>query len=1185
MVSTLTTVCANKTAIACVIHGPGNETDLVLSSGRLYVNEPVHLLQSLPDNVASVFIEDNSELSAISSTFSTSPLLTELSLRYNHLDSSLNNVQWPPGLLELSLSTNKIEAVDGWRIPSTLVTLNLDFNTINNFNVDAASFAALSQMSVYATVAIRSLDCKGTVQSFAGAPDPKTKATFKHQICVVSVAKAADSPSSSTGVYVGVGVGVAVLVLIIAILVLRRRRGKALMDATPPTTIRATFQQFHEQQQREVTASSKASDGTFAYAYDIRSDADLSAFRIPKRELLDKRVCGSGGFAIVYEARFQDRVVAVKELQAVHTRHATHIQAFMHEIKTFSTLDHPNVVAFVGVSWTTLHDLALVTEFLPRGDLRDLLASDLGPQQLSWTTPATTIPTTKLQIAVHVVDALTYLHSFEPKLLHRDLKSRNVLLAADWTAMLTDFGISREMADETMTSEAGTTAWMAPEVLTNQGRYNEKADVYSFGVVLSELDTWKVPYADASRTAVQTALLVSTGKLQPDFRPDCPPVIHDLAIQCLAMDPSARPTAAQAAYALRKYLREGPMVLTTQCGSKTAILCIKDSTGATKALSPDSSGSITIDERLDVLQSLAPQRELTQERSHLDGGGISLVNPLLGVKIASTAPLTYLSLQNSNLDASVNIVQWPPSLTTLDLSGNRIGTLNASFVIPSKLRTLDLSSNKMTIVDGLEIPMSLRSLSMATRFTVTGLSSSLAGNAIRMFNVNSATFTSLSEMDVYSDTAFEAQNCDGGLRTFRGAPDPTTNAVLIHTVCVTGGAIPMSSGSGGASPGLYVGIGVGVGAVLALVAYLIFRRRQQSPAAVGNYHSLDTPPFKFSKQGTFERHHNQQELAIVASAATTTTTTFTYDIRTDADLESCRIPKRELLDKRVCGSGGFAVVYQATLQDKLVAIKELQAVHARRTPYIQAFMHEIKTFSTLDHPNVVAFVGVSWTTLHDLALVTEFLPRGDLRDLLASDLGPQQLSWTTPATTIPTTKLQIAVHVVDALTYLHSFEPKLLHRDLKSRNVLLAADWTAKLTDFGISREMADETMTSEAGTTAWMAPEVLTNQGRYNEKADVYSFGVVLSELDTWKVPYADASGGSGSGMSSVQTALLVSTGKLKPSFRPDCPQVVLAIALRCLAMDPSDRPTASQVAYELRKYLRTLTAGQPSRMALEKH
>ncbi|EEY53027.1 protein kinase [Phytophthora infestans T30-4] len=93
-------------------------------------------------------------------------------------------------------------------------------------------------------------------------------------------------------------------------------------------------------------------------------------------------------------------------------------------------------------------------------------------------------------------------------------------------------------------------------------------------------------------------------------------------------------------------------------------------------------------------------------------------------------------------------------------------------------------------------------------------------------------------------------------------------------------------------------------------------------------------------------------------------------------------------------------------------------------------------------------------------------------------------------------KVKIALHVAHALTYLHSLSPVVIHRDLKSRNILLTADLDAKLTDFGISRERVDQTMTAGVGTSLWMAPEVLMGE-RYDDKADIFSFGVVLSELD----------------------------------------------------------------------------------------
>ncbi|KDO18850.1 TKL protein kinase [Saprolegnia parasitica CBS 223.65] len=596
MVGTLTTTCANKAAPACVVYGPGNETDVTFSSGStsLYVSVDVHVLHALPAGTATLYLEDNS-LALIEPAFTAPAQLTAMSLRYNALDSALNVVQWPASLTNLdltgnnmrvvngsfslptklrslSLSTNNLTIIDGWRIPPTLLSLDLSFHYIETFNVDAASFAALRDIKVYSTVPIRPTSCAGSLQTYEGAPDARTKEVLTHKICVVAsstttaptavnqgttapgTASPASSSSASSATYIGIGVGAAVVVAVLAFLLLRRRRRPLSGLATPSTTdLRSTFQQFQESQLREI-ATSKGSDGTFAYTYDIRSDPELNGYRIPKRELLHKQICGNGGFAIVYKALFQDQVVAVKELQAVHTRHATHVQAFMHEIQLFSTLQHDNIVRFVGVSWTTLHDLALVTEFLPNGDLRDLLLRDLDTQSLHWTMPSSTFPVSKLQMAVNVIDAITYLHSFEPKILHRDLKSRNILLDATYVAKLT-----RLVVDETMTREAGTTAWTAPEVLLSDGHYNEKADVYSFGVVLSELDTWQVPYATTSSSqpmsSVQMALLVSTGKLTPTFRDDCPSDILALAKECLAMDPDDRPTAAHVAFALRKLLR------------------------------------------------------------------------------------------------------------------------------------------------------------------------------------------------------------------------------------------------------------------------------------------------------------------------------------------------------------------------------------------------------------------------------------------------------------------------------------------------------------------------------------------------------------------------------------------------------------------------------------------------------
>lgn len=125
----------------------------------------------------------------------------------------------------------------------------------------------------------------------------------------------------------------------------------------------------------------------------------------------------------------------------------------------------------------------------------------------------------------------------------------------------------------------------------------------------------------------------------------------------------------------------------------------------------------------------------------------------------------------------------------------------------------------------------------------------------------------------------------------------------------------------------------------------------------------------------------------------------------------------------------------------------------------------------------------------------------------------------------------------------------------------------AKLTDFGVSRIMSEEnTMTQGVGTSRWEAPEVLAGKEDYNQAADIFSFGVVLSELDTHAIPYEDARGPSNNPLANVAILQMIAVGAIRPSFSPHCPPDIRALANRCLAHDPDDRPTAPEVAYALR-------------------
>ncbi|ETW03765.1 TKL protein kinase, variant [Aphanomyces invadans] len=239
------------------------------------------------------------------------------------------------------------------------------------------------------------------------------------------------------------------------------------------------------------------------------------------------------------------------------------------------------------------------------------------------------------------------------------------------------------------------------------------------------------------------------------------------------------------------------------------------------------------------------------------------------------------------------------------------------------------------------------------------------------------------------------------------------------------------------------------------------------------------------------------------------------------------------LDK-IVGSGAFANVWVGSYQGQAVAVKELLPGRVTSVQ-IQSFVAEIHLMSSFSSPFIVHVVGACWTKPSNLKCVMELMDGGDLKDYLEHH---------TPATFPWTRKVQHMYSIVQALVYLHS--KNVIHRDIKSRNVLLDSQRGTKVTDFGTSKEDLQATMTVGVGTFRWMAPEVLQDKG-YTISADMYSFGMILSEFDTHHIP----------------------TGTIRPTFTQDCPQWVHDLGLRCVAQDPNDRPTAIQASYEISKRL----------------
>lgn len=280
----------------------------------------------------------------------------------------------------------------------------------------------------------------------------------------------------------------------------------------------------------------------------------------------------------------------------------------------------------------------------------------------------------------------------------------------------------------------------------------------------------------------------------------------------------------------------------------------------------------------------------------------------------------------------------------------------------------------------------------------------------------------------------------------------------------------------------------------------------------------------------------------------------------DGDLLSVQVRADEIQDVRKIGSGAYGDVWLVRYRkSQHLASKRLRKSETNRGR-TREFINEIKLVAKLEHPRIVGFVGAAWTIETDLQALFEFVEGGDLRAYLEN---PHALrSWCAE-------KVQIAIDIVEALVYVHSFSPPIVHRDLKSRNILLTADLEAKLTDFGAARyQSEDHTMTAGVGTARWLAPEVISGSTDYGPEADLFSFGAVLSELDSHMLPYDEIRYSNGNKLADVALLQLISTGQLRPSFRASCPPKIVALANSCLALNPVDRPTAAKVAYELRTF-----------------
>ncbi|KAF5759307.1 putative protein kinase RLK-Pelle-LRR-XI-1 family [Helianthus annuus] len=475
-----------------------------------------------------------------------------------------------------------------------------------------------------------------------------------------------------------------------------------------------------------------------------------------------------------------------------------------------------------------------------------------------------------------------------------------------------------------------------------------------------------------------------------------------------------------------------------------------------------------------------------------------------------------------------------PNLITLLLDGNRFtGELPKTMVSWGSLNTLNLSRNQLTgqIPVGLGLLDSLTALDLSRNKFSGHIPSQLGRSLVSLdLSTNNLTGTIPSRLD---NGAFD--------RSFLNNPGLCSNNPLLGLRSCSS---PSETRSSRKISAKFVAIIASIAAVLLLLAllvtgYVIVQYRRRNSDLRWKFTSFQKLDFT----------------------------------------ESTILPR--LIENNVIGYGGSGKVYRIPVNrsGEFVAVKKLSIKNDLDQRLEKEFLSEVEILSAIRHSNIVKLLGCISCDNSKL-LIYEFLENRSLDRWLHSRKAPSShgLSGSVRHMVLDWPKrLHIALGAANGLCYMHhDCVPAVIHRDVKSCNVLLDGDFNAKIADFGLARILAKEselnTMSTVAGSIGYMAPEYAQTV-KVNEKIDVYSFGVILLELTTGKVA-SDGNENSSlaewawqQAISGAPTLDALDNEVIEPRYMSDMTNV-FKLGLWCTSKLPTNRPSMQEVCQMLLRY-----------------
>jgi serine/threonine-protein kinase len=252
---------------------------------------------------------------------------------------------------------------------------------------------------------------------------------------------------------------------------------------------------------------------------------------------------------------------------------------------------------------------------------------------------------------------------------------------------------------------------------------------------------------------------------------------------------------------------------------------------------------------------------------------------------------------------------------------------------------------------------------------------------------------------------------------------------------------------------------------------------------------------------------------------------------------------------RRLGAGGMAVVYEAedTALSRRVAIKLLHPQHSDDPEFVTRFEREARSVAALSHPGIVGIYDIGREDGQSF-IVMEYVDGQSVKQLVAG--GPLTVDQT----------VDIGLQIAKALDYAHA--AGVLHRDVKSHNILVSPDGAAKLVDFGIATTSSDPSSDEDGGvlgTVHYVAPERARGEAA-TPASDIYALGIVLYEMATGRLPF------EGTDLTEIATKQVSVEPEPPSRLRPQVPPSLERTILHALKKNPAERPpTAGDLAHEL--------------------